>query len=233
MDHKAFFDSIRGPLFKGDMAQPQVDGINTLLEAWAKAGDGQPRHLAYILATAHHETGSTFLPLKETGTATNPNPPDSLVKQRLTKAFNAGKLTWVKKDYWSGGFFGRGYVQLTHKFNYEKAGKKLGLDLVSDPSKAMIPEVAALILLRGMQEGWFTGKKLADYPFDFVASREIVNGKDRAVLIADYALNYLEAIKAANEAPIPIPPKPVPVPEKPSLWAVLFRFILSLFGKKV
>lgn len=232
MNHKAFFDYIRLPLFKGEISQAHVDGINTILEAWAKVGDGEPRHLAYILATAHHETGRTFLPLKETGTATNPNPADSLVKQRLTKAFNAGKLTWVKKDYWSGGFFGRGYVQLTHKYGYEKAGKKLGLDLVSDPAKAMIPEIAALILIRGMQEGWFTGKKLADYPFDFVASREIVNGKDRAVLIADYALNYLEAIKAAKEAPIPDPPKPAPVPEKPSIWAVIIRFVLSLFARK-
>lgn len=230
MDHSIFFASIRNPLFKGELSQAQVDGLNTILEAWAKVGDGNARHLAYILATVHHETGATFLPLKETGNAANPNPTDALVKQRLTKAWKAGKLTWVKSDYWSGGFFGRGYIQLTHKANYENAGKKLGLDLVSDPGKAMVPEVAALILIRGMQEGWFTGKKLSDYPSDFVSSRAIVNGSDRAGLIAGYALQYLDAINAASVAPAS--PKPAPSQPKQSIWAAILAFILSLFARK-
>jgi hypothetical protein len=140
-------------------------------------------------------TGSTMQPVRETFATS-----DAVAKARLTKAWKAGKLPGVKRDYWSGGFFGRGYVQLTHKENYAKAGKALGIDLVSDPSKAMIPEIAAAILVRGMMEGWFTGKKLADYPNDFVESRRIVNGTDRAALIAGYAYQFLQAIETADKA---------------------------------
>ena len=48
--------------------------------------------------------------------------------------------------YW----IGRGYVQLTHKVNYERAGKRMGIDLVADPSAAMSPMLAARIIVQGM-----------------------------------------------------------------------------------
>lgn len=203
----AFFCAIR-PLFDGALTQANVDGINSILDAWKTAGTGNRRDLAYILATAYHETAHTMQPVKETGNATNPNPADSLVKQRLTKAWKAGKMRWVKSDYWSGGWFGRGFVQLTHKANYETASKKLGVDLIANPDKAMIPEVAAIILVRGMVEGWFTGKKLADYPNDFVLSRAIVNGKDRAGDIAAYAYTFLAALEAGEAVAAPKPADP-------------------------
>ena len=42
-------------------------------------------------------------------------------------------------------FRGRGYIQLTGRGNYEKYGKRLGLDLVSNPDLANDPEVAMQI----------------------------------------------------------------------------------------
>ena len=191
MNLKAFFTSIR-PIFGGQLTEAQVDGINTILAAWKAHGDGNPRHLAYILATAKHETAHTMQPVRETLAST-----DAKAKEILTKSFNAGKLTWVKKDYWSSGFFGRGFVQITHKGNYEYAGNKLGVDLVSDPSKALDPTIAATILVRGTLEGWFTGKKLSDFS-SFADMRRVVNGVDRAQAIAAYADAFLAAI---NNAP--------------------------------
>jgi hypothetical protein len=227
----AFYAGAR-QLFGGELTQGQVNGFEVIGEAWDKAGDGNPRHLAYIFATALHETAKTMQPVRETLAKT-----DAKAKEILTKSWKAGKLPWVKSDYWSGGFFGRGYVQLTHKANYQKAGEKLGLDLVSDPSKAMIPEVAALILVRGMLEGWFTGKKLSDFKSDFVSARAVVNGSDRATLIAAYAYHFLEALQAAAApsapSPAPIPPEaPVAPPAKRwSLLGAIISFILSLFKK--
>lgn len=228
----AFYAGVR-PIFGGELTQDQVNGFEVIGEAWDKHGDGSLRHLAYILATAFHETARTMHPVRETLAST-----DAKAKERLTKAWKAGNLPSVKRDYWSGGFFGRGYVQLSHKSNYEKAGKNLGIDLVGDPSKAMIPEVAATILVRGMLEGWFTGKKLADFPADFVSSRAVVNGSDRDVLIAGHAYRFLKALQASQGAPKPSPaPIPPAIPATPpaakhgSLLGWLISLILSLFKK--
>jgi hypothetical protein len=227
-----FFEAVR-PMFGGALSQAQVDGFKIIFEAWRKVGSGNERDLAYILATAYHETARTMQPVRETLATT-----DAKAKERLTKAWKSGKLPWVKSDYWSGGWFGRGFVQLTHRANYVKAGEKLGIDLVSDPSKAMIPEVSALILVRGMQEGWFTNMKLADAA-DFREARRVVNGTDRASQIAMYADAFLSALDAMDDAPTitVIEPKP-----SGAGWLVLaalavagvvvgaYNWIVSLFG---
>lgn len=221
----AFYNAIR-KLFDGSLTQEQVNGFEVIGEAWGKAGDGNLRNCAYILATAYHETARTMQPVRETLAST-----DAKAKERLTRAWKAGKLPWVKKDYWSGGFFGRGYVQLTHKDNYVRAGGKLGLDLVADPSKAMIPEVAALILVRGCLEGWFTGKKLSDFPSDFMSARSVVNGSDRALLIAGYAYTFLNALEGAQEPakPSPAPISPAPAAKPPvGFWGALWGILLAI-----
>jgi putative chitinase len=97
-------------------------------------------------------------------------------------------------------FCGRGYVQLTGRANYVLAG------LVEDPDRALDPEVAAEVLERGLREGWFTGRKLMDaLPLggpatraQFIAARRVVNGQDRAGLIADYALRFQDALLAGG-----------------------------------
>jgi hypothetical protein len=95
-------------------------------------------------------------------------------------------------------FKGRGFVQITGRLNYTKWARKLGIDLVSFPEKAAIPEVAAIIISRGMRDGSFTGLKLSDFiagsRIDFVNARRIVNGLDRANDIAEIARDYHKAL---------------------------------------
>jgi hypothetical protein len=54
----------------------------------------------------------------------------------------------------------------------------------------------------GMAEGWFTGKKLGNYitldKSDFANARRIINGTDKASLIAGYARHY-DALLLADE----------------------------------
>lgn len=200
MNKTAFFAAVR-PLFGGSMTQAQVNGCEHLLAAT----DGLPIfHRAYLMATAHHETAKTMQPVRETLAAT-----DDQAINRLEAAWKRGQLKWVSKPYWrkdkdGKAWFGRGYVQLTHKDNYEKAGKMVGVDLVRDPSQAMNPAVAARVLVQGSQRGIFTGKKLADYldgprP-DYVQARRIINGTDRAADIAKLAEGYEKAIRAGETA---------------------------------
>jgi len=95
-------------------------------------------------------------------------------------------------------FKGRGFVQITGRRNYTKWSRILGIDLVGHPEKAAVPEIAAIILVRGMRDGIFTGLKLSDFIVagrrDFFHARRIVNGEDRARDIQVIAQAYFHAI---------------------------------------
>lgn len=131
-----------------------------------------PRHLAYFLATVEHETAGTFKPIEEYGRG-------------------AGK------PYGATGFWGRGYIQLTHETNYRKAGQKLGRAdaFVKSPDLVREPATAYVIAARGMREGWFTGKALGHYlGTDYINARRVVNGTDQAQKIANRARLYEAAL---------------------------------------
>lgn len=178
---------------------------------------------AYNLSTTYHETGGTMQPVRETFATS-----DKQAISRLDAAWAKGQLTWVSKPYWRTGFFGRGFVQLTHEDNYEKAAKKLGIDLVGNPTKVMVPEIAAKILVIGSRDGWFTGKKLSDFitlsKSDFFDARAIINGdknkksKGQKVtngeLIAGYARDFDALLKAEGYGET-APAKPEPKPVEP------------------
>src|SRR3954452_8503453 len=128
----AFFAAIRSALFKGSFTQRQVDGLNAIGAAWETYGDGDPRKLAYVFATAFHETAQKMQPVTEYG---------SLKSLR-------------SKPYWP--FIGRGLVQLTWEENYRDWSNRTGEDLVGHPEKALEPALAARILVEGMKLGTFT-----------------------------------------------------------------------------
>ena len=181
MSTAAFYDAIR-PMFGGSFSQTQVDGIADLLAAASAGGMTDQRQVAYLLATAKHETAGTMQPIAEYGKGKGrpygrPDP-------------KTGKT-----------YYGRGFVQLTWIYNYDRAGKELGVDLVNSPDKAMVPEIAARIAVTGMLEGWFTGKKLSDYfndkKADPINARKIINGLDRATMIAGYFQKFHAALKVA------------------------------------
>ena len=82
------------------------------------------------------------------------------IKENNGKNYN-GKSYWNKDEDTGKAYYGRGFVQLTHKVNYSKFSRLLGRDLVNNPDIALDPEIAALILVIGMRDGIFTGKKLS------------------------------------------------------------------------
>lgn len=201
IDRTHFFDIVRQSLFKGALSARQVEGMEAILNFWeARMPNADRRWLAYILATAFHETAYTMQPVRET-LATS----DEEAVERLERAFAAGKLSWVKTPYWrrdedGKSWHGRGLVQLTHKRNYEAMSTLTGIDLVADPDRAMEMDVAVMILIEGMVAGSFATHKLADHlnaeKEDWVNARLIVNGTDRAEKIADYGRAFLAAIRS-------------------------------------
>ncbi len=73
INRKFFFTSARTNLFGGSMTAKQVQGLTAILNEWeAKYAAKDDRWLAYMLATAHHETGRTMQPIEEWGKGKKP-----------------------------------------------------------------------------------------------------------------------------------------------------------------
>ena len=92
-------------------------------------------------------------------------------------------------------------VQLiTGATNYKRIGSKIGVDLFNNPDLALVSDNSVKILVMGMKEGWFTGKKLSDYitrtTKDYKNARRIINGVDKAQKIADEATIFEKALRS-------------------------------------
>jgi len=70
----------------------------------------------------------------------------------------------------------------------------VGVDLVANPEQALDPDIAYTVMSYGLFNGSFTGRKLGTYvksgTTDYVNARRVVNGLDKAELIAGYARNF-------------------------------------------
>ncbi|WP_242107374.1 peptidoglycan-binding domain-containing protein [Luteimonas aquatica] len=159
------------------------------------------RQIAYMLASAQHETDN-FNTSREYGTTKT--------------AINNG---------YSGGaeYYGRGYVQTTHDYNYAKMDRELGLNgkLVANPDLAATdPQLGAQLLVVGMARGLYTGVGIEKYvggdKADYTNARRTVNGVDKADLIAGYAADWetkvpgiMEKVNAAGITSRPLPGGPL------------------------
>jgi peptidoglycan hydrolase-like protein with peptidoglycan-binding domain len=132
--------------------------------------------IAYIMATVEHEVAGTYRPIREFGGPSK----------------------------WYAPYYGRGYVQLTHRSNYQKYSNILGIDLVGNPDRALEPQIALFVLVHGMANGTFTGRRLGQYVnvnhTDFYNARRVVNWIDRAQHIANLANQWLSRLPSLEAA---------------------------------
>jgi len=194
IDRKKFFESVKDSLFH-TFSQAQVNGLNAILDD-ADKRNTPPKHLAYMLATAYHETSFTMQPIKEFGGTAYYTKMYDITGEKPARAKANGNTTPGDGPKYCG----RGYVQLTWKNNYALADRKLGLGgkLVDNPTLMLEPDIAADTMFVGMTEGWFTGKRLSDYindkGTDYLNARRIINGTDKASNIAAYAVKFEKAL---------------------------------------
>lgn len=205
LDRKVFFDSVRTALFSGRLSQAQVVGIDAILDEWHLRLLADPRHLAYMLATAYLEVDRTMQPINEYGGDRYFFRMYDIDGDRPAKAKELGNIQpgdGVK-------FHGRGLVQLTGRNNYRTMTRlvtmpRWGIDLETEPDLALRADIAVAIMFEGMLGGHFTGRALRHYfnamTDDPVQARRIINGLDRAEMVAGYHRKFLAAIDAAQRS---------------------------------
>lgn len=219
MNRPAFYDSLRPHI---GVTQSFVFGCEKLLD-YIEAHPMNTNIAAANFATAYWESGKTMAPVKEA--------------YWLSESWRRQNLRYYP-------WYGRGLVQTTWKENYEKVGVLLGLGktyFTDSPDRLLKWRHAVPALFKATEVGLYTGKAWSDYIDDidesdaedlreFVASRRVVNGTDRAEEIGQLALHFEHALRAAGydngaSAPVPIPeptpepPEPEPEPEPTSWWS--------------
>ena len=166
-----FFDNVRKHPFRGSLDQSQVEGMSHVLDEWERRKLTDLRWLAYMLATAFHETWQKMQPVREEGS-------ESYLRS---------------KPYWP--WVGEGLVQVTWEANAKKFGATKPGDLLAWP-------IALRPLFDGMIKGVFTGRALQHYfsagKNDPTGARRIINGQDKAQLIASYHYAVLHALTLAS-----------------------------------
>jgi len=205
INRRFFFEQCRATLFTGKLSKGQVTGMTAILDVWEATGAARDdRWLAYALGTTFHETGFTMQPVRERGGAayfTRMYDPESSDARRARKAAAMGAQPGDGPV-----FYGRGFVQLTWRCNYETMGRAFKIDLTSSAAAAdaaLQPDLAARIMFKGMEEGRFTGRKFADYfaaaEENWLNARRIINGNDCDEAIAVYAKKFYAAISYTTE----------------------------------
>lgn len=185
MNRSVFFGGIR-PLMPGSrITQAQVHRIEAVLNGLEERSVPLNQQ-AYIFATAHHESD----------------------RWRAMTEYASGAAYEGRKDLGNTEkgdgvrYKGRSFLMITGRRNYADWSKRLGVDFLAQPYLVSDLKYAVPILIDGMLLGTFTGKKLGDYvskaKSDFVGARRVINGTDRAALIAGYARIYLSALKTAQ-----------------------------------
>jgi hypothetical protein len=169
IDKRIFFDQYR-LLMDGDqrLEQSLVNSIDLFLNM-AGFDSAQPpvvaqgagyfsvAQWAYVFATVFHETAATMAPVRE--------------------AFRQSE-EWrrLNLSYWP--HYGRGYVQITHKDNYERMAAVVKRDLkivIQHRDDFMLPRVAFYVLVYGFKHGSYTGKAISDYIPDNTVKSERVH----------------------------------------------------------
>lgn len=160
-----------------DSAQTGLINLLTFMESDEHVNDA--RWIAYMLATTFHECAGTWQPIAEYGKG---------------KGMKYGQPDPVTKEI----YYGRGFVQLTWAGNYKTIGNILDVNLYHNPRLAMQPDIAYRIMSHGMRHGVFTGAALKrffnDETTDPKGARRIINGTDKADLIAGYYDKFMKIL---------------------------------------
>lgn len=169
--------------FRRNKAQANRDKSVAAIIAAARARQLSNAQIAYVLATAEHESDS-FKTLEEYSSGAQ--------YENRADLGNTAPGDGVR-------FKGRGYVQLTGRLNYTRYSEIAGLQLARYPIIVMNwPALSVFVIVDGMLRGVYTTRRLDEFvnagKQDFFNARRVINGTDRAQKIADQASDWLRQL---------------------------------------
>jgi predicted chitinase/GNAT superfamily N-acetyltransferase len=133
----------------------KVPAAHQSLVQQARAAGIRGQELAHFIAQMAHETGN-WRSMEEQPPRGAKNP-----QRYFARKYDGRKILGNRQAGDGYRFRGRGYVQLTGRYNYTRAAQALGLDLVNNPDLASDPDVAARVAV------WFWQKRVAPRVADF------------------------------------------------------------------
>ena len=197
---KGGFDILRAKF--GKLSQTQVDAINFIVDAMDKDKSITYPQGAYILATTWHETATTMLPIAEYGKGKG-RPYGTWQRNSKGELYaykNGNRNTVYLQSEYPHLYYGRGETQNTWFDNYEKLSKVFNVDFLKNPDLLLTQEWSTPVTIYSMKNGLYTGRRLSDYIHqskkDYVNARRIINGMDKANLIAGYADTFEKALRS-------------------------------------
>jgi len=204
--NKSHFTNNYHRLFGKKLSEEKKKNIFSITDAFEAEPEMKSlRWLAYILGTGMHESNDTFLPVVESYWIKPETKRVNALYNYYLKNNRAALKTIFPNGKTGAAYYGRGrIVQLTHDFNYRLASLKMYKDvrLLENPD-LIINDIKCdmSVTFRGMLEGWFTGYRLEQFfplgsqKADWKRARKIINGLDKAELIAGYAMKFYELLE--------------------------------------
>lgn len=186
IDRTKFYTAYR-PIFGRIGSMLLVNNINTMLSALEKYQyklnqDRLLEQCAYVAATVHHETGATYGTFKEQ-------------RQVATDTPRRKEVRRLQDRYWNTGYYGRGPIQLTWKWEYAAMEKATGRPLVSHPDLLLTDlPLGYQVAIYTMTDKSINGHEMSMYinkdKVDYYNCRRVVNILDQASLIQGYAIKF-------------------------------------------
>ncbi len=217
VDEDAFFAKVRKIMHRRGMGDIQFQTYKQLINYWnSHPNITDRRWLAYVMATAYHET--QLKPVREGFKKT-----DAAARKHVRWMWNKRIITlpYHRPDPVTGQvYYGRGYVQLTWAQNYKKMGRAIGMgdQLYLHPDLVLDPEIASKVLFVGMLKGKFRySKRRAPKGWqklrlffnknreNWYGARNIINGdlRKNGKRVAGYGRKYASAIRFRAAPPVP------------------------------
>jgi len=155
-----------------------------ILKKTAEKSGIQGQELVAFLAQAAHET-LDFKHMKEIGGSLDFKKYDIKYAPKKAKALGNTKPGDGAK------YKGRGYIQLTGKYNYKRAGEALGLDLVNKPELVEKPEIAAMVAV------WYWKERVRDKVADFTDTKSVTKPINPGLKHLDQRSDKYQAFRVA------------------------------------